>query len=71
MKVFEVWTTVDEYKRECEAICDSEETALEYAKTTRNWFAPMSLYDEIQKNPEIKRFHIKERDVITMSNIKK
>ncbi len=70
-EVVEVYRTCDEYNRELSAVCDSEETAMEYAKTVHNWFSPCSLFEEIQESPSIKKFYIKKRRILTIDDVKK
>lgn len=70
-EVVEVYLECDEYNRELSAVCDSEETAMEYAKTVHNWFRTCSLFEEIQKSPYIKKLYIKKRRVLTIDDVKK
>ena len=65
-----VYLETDERTKECVALCDSEETAMEYAKHVKNWFRPESLYDEIKKNHKYKDLYIKKRTIFTMDDIK-
>lgn len=70
-EIVEVYLTCDEYHLELSTVCDSEETAMEYAKTVHNWFSPYTLFEELEKYPYMKKSHIRKRTILTMNDIKK
>lgn len=49
MRIYEVWTSDDEYRASCKGTCDSIESALEFSKTIKEWYHSESLYDTIMK----------------------
>lgn len=70
MEVYEVWLEIDECRMERDVTCDSEETALEYAKHVHNWFRSQTLFEQIQKYPGDKKLYIRKRHILSMEDVK-
>ena len=69
-EVVEVYLDCSEYSQALAAVCDSEETAMEYAKTVHNWYRPCSLFDELKEHPDRKNLYIRKRRILTMDDVK-
>lgn len=69
-EVYEVWLEVDEYSIERNAICDSEETAMEYAKHVHNWFRTETLFEQLKEYPKDKALYIRKKNVLSKDDVK-
>lgn len=70
MDVYEIWLEIDEYRVERDAICNSEETAMEYTKHVHNWFRPQTLFEQIQECPKDKKLYIRKRHILNIEDVK-